>query len=50
MMMMIVVIVMMMMIMDDDSGVRRTIPTYLCIVFYFVELPELGLFIKVVRG
>ena len=35
---------------DDDSGVCRTEPTYLCIVFHFVELPELGLFIEVVRG
>ena len=35
---------------DDDSGVCRTEPTYLCIVFYFVQLPELGLFIEVVRG
>ena len=50
MIMMVAVMVMTMMIMDDDSGVRRTIPTYLCIVFHFVELPELGLFIEVVRG
>ena len=33
---------------DDDIGVCRTEPTYLCIVFYFVQLPELGLFIEVV--
>jgi hypothetical protein len=51
MMMMVVVIVMVMMIMDDDNtGVCRTESTYLCIVFYFVQLPELGLFIEVVRG
>jgi len=51
MIMMMVVMVMMIMIMDDDNtGVCRTEPTYLCIVFYFVQLPELGLFIEVVRG
>jgi len=50
MMMAVVMAMIMIMIMDDDSGVRRTIPTYFCIVFYFVQLPELGLFIEVVRG